>query len=531
MTAPAPAPAPGTSQPPGPEPGSPPGRRRLHPLTPLVRGARMLVVAVAALSWQGYAELGPLRWLLTLAVLLCVALLLSLVSWLFTGYEVAGRELRVTEGVLWRRHRTIPLERLQAVDVVRPLLARLTGLAELRLEVIGAHHSEAPLAFLTVGHAEALRDRLLRLAGRTATARTAPVVAATAGPPPYPDDLIFAGDNGRLLLAQLLTVRVWVVPLLALTVLAQFAAHPLLTFVGVASTITALIGVFVEPVRRVLADWHFRVLAADGELRLTHGLVETRSQTLPVRRVQAVEVRWPLLWRMVGWVTCRFEVAGYGAHDRQAGVHVNQLVPVATPEAVRLVVGHALPGLDVATVRLVPAPVRARWIAPLRQRTLGAGLTGTALATRDGVLTRRLVLVPYARVQSVRLVQGRVQRVLGLASVHADTAGGLHAVAHHRDLADARALAAAVVERARGARRADRPARAGVSGPETPAPPPVPAGARPAPEPRSGPVPHPDPEWSRPETARPQGRQPPPLPPAGTPDASTSPPPGPRSGT
>ncbi|MFD0824004.1 PH domain-containing protein, partial [Micromonospora zhanjiangensis] len=141
-------------------------RRRLHPLSPLLHGAKSLVVIVAGLSWSTLSRLG-LGWFAALvAVLVCGAVVLSVVSWYNTGYHVVGRELRIHEGLLWRRTRAIPLERLQAVEVVRPLLAQLTGLAELRLEVVGGGRTEAPLAYLSVAEAVALRDRLLGLASR-----------------------------------------------------------------------------------------------------------------------------------------------------------------------------------------------------------------------------------------------------------------------------------------------------------------------------------------------------------------------------
>jgi putative membrane protein len=53
------------------------------------------------------------------------------------------------------------------------------------------------------------------------------------------------------------------------------------------------------------------------------------------------------------------------------------------------------------------------------------------------------------------VVQGPAQRRLGLATVHADTAGGAGAAARDRDLAEAWALAAELTDRARAARRAD----------------------------------------------------------------------------
>ncbi|HYN97993.1 MAG TPA: PH domain-containing protein, partial [Pilimelia sp.] len=156
---------------------APEKRRRLHPLSPLLNSVKSLFFIIAAISWQGFDRLGLGPWLGLVVALLVGAVALSVISWSVTGYQVVGRELRVQEGLLWRRTRAIPLERLQSVEVVRPVLAQLTGLAELRLEVVGGGKTEAPLAYLTVREAGALRDRLLALAGRLA----APV--APAGSP------------------------------------------------------------------------------------------------------------------------------------------------------------------------------------------------------------------------------------------------------------------------------------------------------------------------------------------------------------
>ena len=58
-------------------------------------------------------------------------------SWRNTHYRIGDDDLRLETGVLRKRSRRVRLDRLQAVDVVRPLVARALGLAELRLEVAG----------------------------------------------------------------------------------------------------------------------------------------------------------------------------------------------------------------------------------------------------------------------------------------------------------------------------------------------------------------------------------------------------------
>src|SRR6185436_1890771 len=72
--------------------------------------------------------------------------------------------------------------------------------------------------------------------------------------------------------------------------------------------------------------------------------------------------------------------------------------------------------------------------------------------SRSGLLTRELTMVPYARLQSVRVVQGPLQRLLNLATVYADTAGGRSGVAHDRDVAEAWWFAEQLSIRARLAR-------------------------------------------------------------------------------
>lgn len=150
------------------------GRQRLHPLSPLLHGAKTLSVIIVALSWQTLNRLGLVHFAAVVGVVAIGAVIFSAVGWWNTGYQVVARELRISDGLLWRRNRAIPLDRLQSVELRRPLLAQLTGLAELRLEVVGGSKTEAPLAYLTVREASALRERLLAISGRTPNRRPRP---------------------------------------------------------------------------------------------------------------------------------------------------------------------------------------------------------------------------------------------------------------------------------------------------------------------------------------------------------------------
>ena len=450
-------PAPAEGPPPGfvPAPVSPGGtvepRKRLHPLSPLLHGAKSIAIIVVALSWQTLSQIGLERFAIVVAVLAVAVVVFSVVGWLNTGYHVVGRELRIQDGLLWRRNRAIPLERLQAVELRRPLLAQLTGLAELRLEVVGGGKTEAPLAYLTVRDAATLRERLLALAGRTPGQPDAPATA-TPGAPALETPLLRV-RNSDVVVSQLLTPQAFFLPFGVAFVVAQFVMEGAFTFIGIASTITAMAGVLLQPVRRVLQDWDFRLARdAGGRLVVRYGLLETRSQVVPLHRVQSVGVTWPLLWRGKRWLHLRLDIAGYAGPQNGNDKRSDRLLPVGDNDTARALVWDVLPGVDLMALPTTPPPARARWVHPFALRRIGAGLTGEVFVTRWGLLTRELSLVPYARLQSVRVVQGPIQRRLRLATVYADTAGGRSGAAHDRDLNEAWALAHELAERARLAR-------------------------------------------------------------------------------
>lgn len=127
--------------------------RRLHPVTPLRRAWAPVAVLM---GWAVHDPDGAQRQLtrlttttllLGLAVLIPAAALYGFLSWWFTHFAVTDSELRVRTGLLFRRTAHIRLERVQAIDVTQPLLARVAGVAKLKLDVIGADKKDE-LAFL-----------------------------------------------------------------------------------------------------------------------------------------------------------------------------------------------------------------------------------------------------------------------------------------------------------------------------------------------------------------------------------------------
>ncbi|MGW2727028.1 PH domain-containing protein [Streptomyces sp. NPDC001494] len=438
MTAPAPGDAP--DRPPAAE-------RRLHPVTPFRRAwAPVAVLAGWAVhdpnaAQEQLARLTGTMLLVGLSVLVPAAGLYGFLSWWFTHFAVTDGELRIRTGLLFRRTAHIRLERVQAVDVTRPLLARVAGVAKLRIDVVGAAKKDE-LAFLGEREARALRAELLARA-----AGFAPETAREVGEAPARE--LLRVPPRALVVSLLLTGATWGSLAAALVVppLLWLATHSVWTVLATALPLLGAAG--ASSAGRFVAEYDWSVGESADGLRIDHGLLDRAHETVPPGRVQTVRVVEPLLWRRLGWVRVELDVAG---SDNSV------LVPVAPRAVAESVIARVLPGVSVPASPARP-PRRARWCVPVWWRGHGLAVTDAVFAARHGLLRRRLSLVPHAKVQSVRLTQGPWRRLWRLADVHVDTGAGRTVTARLRDAEEAARLLRAQAERSRTGRRDARPDR------------------------------------------------------------------------
>jgi putative membrane protein len=439
---------------------------RPHPLTPLVRG--WLILIAIAIGWGreivtspggDQFESGRIAWfLLMLAAVVLLAAIAGFVTWYFTRFVIDDQELRIETGAIFKKSTKIPFERLQSVDIVQPLAARLVGLAELRLD---AGNTTTKLRYLSRGKASRLRDYLLtRAHGQQASIHDLDqqAVASIFTDLGAADRPLVQVPPQRLVVSFLLSTE-WLVPaaitIIILVVTAALAAIPY----ALGGLIPLLIGMLTLVWRRVIGMFNFTLAESPRGLRVTRGLTNLTSQSVPVNRIQGVKISQSLLWKPLGWYRVDVDILGY-AHeggDNNESNASSVLLPVATLDEVELATGRALPGFDLDAIELHPSPKRARWLRWFDFWTLRYGWDDRTLITERGWLTHVRDVVPHAKTQSVRIEQGPLQRLLRLADVHVHTPRGpVNAVAHQLEERTARELALSQLDRARAARSAER---------------------------------------------------------------------------
>lgn len=512
--------------------------RRVHIITPLLEVWQIIVAVIlfgtmrnlneiqeALRSDLGHSIMDRL-FVVILLSLLVIALLVvyTFLQWRATAYAVTDSALWFRKGILNRNQRHARLDRIQAVDITQPILARLIGLGKIDVEVAGGTDSNITIGYLKVSELEALRGEILaRAAGlkmgqqsqaqasAMGTQGSAAPYGAPAGassyapsqsgyvpPQPYaptqdpyaspqpgyvpsqpeapapanysymgesiapasipvaPEREIYQVPMGRLLASQLLSVGSMLsILFLAVLIIGGLVAT---TFIGIAGIAASLGGFFAVGISIVSFQWNrfaseanFRLAVSPDGIRLRRGLLSTRAQTIPPRRIHAIQIQQPLLWRFLGWYRVLILQAGYGAKekdtDKQQSSHV--LIPVGTRRDIDFALWAVIEDLGVDDVPafieaalagtgtghgFVQMSPRALILDPFLFRRRARAITRTTYVVRDGWLTRTSFWAPIARLQSATAKAGPLERTLGVASLHMDMVPGPFGMkAEHQD--------------------------------------------------------------------------------------------------
>lgn len=388
-----PPPPPGAAAPGGPHDGPTMGGQ-LHPAAIGVWSATQIgALVVVFLLNPGFV----------LAALPLVAVLVttSAVRYARFRWQLVEGTLVIEQGLVQRRRRVIPIERVQSVDLVRRLSHRLFGVVGVHVEAIGAGDTEGQLDALAPAVAHRLREALL--AGRAA-ARGDDAGAVLAAEPAGaghgvlvrlgPRELLLAGvteANATLLAAagglawQLLGER--------FDEVLRRAQDLLGTPTVVAAVALALLGsIGLLIAAQFVLYWNFTLRRSGSELQVRRGLLEQRFDTIPLRRLQALRLEENLPRRLLGFAAVKADVAGKPGGGSGG---TDTLLPFGRVDEARALVAEILGDEAARTVVLQPMPRRARGRRQVRAILAVSVVTvATTLVWESAGLLALLLVVP-----------------------------------------------------------------------------------------------------------------------------------------
>jgi putative membrane protein len=446
--------------------------RRLHPGTIALRfikeAPQTLLALPAALAFSSRSGLtGALYLAAGLGIVLLAA---KWLAWRRFTYGVGAVEIVIESGILNRNRRSIPFDRIQDVDIERTFLARLFGLAKVRIETGAGGKDEGLLDSVSLAEAHRLRETVR--AGRAGAAAAASA-RETEAPAPQ---ILFAMDPPRLLLSGLFNFSlVYIAGLFALLqTFDRFLPFDIYdparwvglvdeylparwTFGAIAAVlfVAAALGAVAGVLRTASRDYGFRLSLEGDRLRREQGLFTRKEAVISRRRVQLAEVSGGPVRGLFGWSGLAFQTLGAGTdrggHQSAAPFATRgeieavlaevaplrlppppELIRVSRRHILRSVAATLLPALaaiaalsywqPLAPALLLLLPLLAAGAA-LERRFHRYALADDLLFVSRGVWRRRLWLVPLRNIQSLSFSRGPIQRRLGLATLAIDTAG------------------------------------------------------------------------------------------------------------
>ncbi len=437
---------------------------RPHPMTPFVQGWIAVVGFAIFFGRDAFEGLfnpsarddaGP--WWITLSFLgLMVAgtAVMGYFSWRFTRFVIDDDEVRIERRFISHTSDKIAFSRIQSVDIVQPLVARLFGLAALRIDV--GSRGGKKIEYLTRSRAYHLRDYLVTRAHGERTSLDDSMNRAQADvlhDLSSEDEVIVRAKPLNLVLGGLLSFEFLINAGALLGILVAIALTDVPSW-GLAAVLPFAFGLFSVVSGRVIGQWNYTLARTRKGMRVSRGMTSLVSQSLPVDRVQGAVISQSIGWKLLGLHRVEIDVLGYGVtvgdNDEAAS---NILLPIGSWDDVLAAISALWPGFDLSTVPRHPIPKRARRIRWFDAHTYFWGTTDEMIVSFGGLLIHRIAIVPHARVQSVQLDQGPLQRRLRLANMIADTTPGPVSLAcAHLDETVARELAFSELDRMRRAR-------------------------------------------------------------------------------
>ena len=339
--------------------------KRLHPMT-LLQRVLVSLPALAFLLLPTLTSPDAESWfsLLIAVVYGIVALPAIVLQYLRFSYRVTPKEIIIQSGVLNRKNRSIPIERVQNIQIEQSLIPRLTGTAKVKIETAGSSSTEGVLEYVSLEEARNLRSVIRSFKAQTAgdeadrtatTDATAPSDEAASAAAP-----MFSMALDRVLLSGAFRFSLLYIALI-FSVLELLNPNPndiarwmsrgeLGSFLDTATTSPWLVGLATVLVAGLFAwltgiavnlnkYYRFRLWRDEDKLRFRRGLLTLAEGTIPLNKVQALILRTNPMMRLFGWYS--LEVQTIGLNVEEQGHRV--VVPFAQKQEILPIAKHIMP--------------------------------------------------------------------------------------------------------------------------------------------------------------------------------------------
>lgn len=418
----------------------------------------IIILFSGGISVASFDPLVILGFLTGAVLLISLTIFWESLVWKNYDFFFGKDNLNIEHGVIQKKHREIPLSRIQNVDIQRNIFQRMFGIAQVNLETAGGNTTEASLKYvdLETGRDIQKKFRGLKNIKESETEEDERELLFEL----QPKELVLLGVtsvNTKIIFGIFVLLGIsggFVSSALELSGIGLIAGSFLIGILGILTTWSGSI------VTNILKYFDFKLYRINDSLEYERGLLNRSEGSIPLGKIQKLTIEENPLKRFVGYSTLKIETAGYSAEQSmQQGAEA--AIPLAKRDRTiefakmienfhdlelksiserarrryfgryMIIIGVLLSGSFTYSIfesfsfwywPIILTPL-AGLAAQLKWKNIGYSAKKDYFVSMNGFWKRQTMVTPYYRIQNLIETQTILQRRWNLSTLMLDIAG------------------------------------------------------------------------------------------------------------
>ena len=468
-------------------------RYRLHPVSAFInfiKGLKELIIpflvifgvnifregGIGGMFTGGWVGMLPL---IIGGAVLIILLVAGIIKWKRFVYWFEEGELRIEYGLIIKKKRYIPFDRIQSLNYTEGIFHRPLGLVKVKVETAGSGkigEAEAELTAIPRIDADRIEKKMeeaKRGIQQVDEASLENGIEEEVPMPKKPIRKIYRMNMRELLVLATTSGGIGVVVSAVAVFLSQFAElipydaiyEEVMLFLRFGYVIIAflvffglLIAWLISVLLTLIANYQFTIQRDEDHIYISRGLLEKKKVSVPFKRIQGIKITQNPLRELFGYATVTVESAGGSVGDKDEKI---RLFPLAKKKDIVPILEDLFPDMDWSP-EMVRAPKRSvhfyyrldlLWMVPVlgaisylfypygllslivvpfivligiwQHRTAGYALGDRQLTMVFRGVSKHTFYMMKKRVQAVEVSQSVFQRRKGIASIQATIKSGM----------------------------------------------------------------------------------------------------------
>lgn len=408
------------------------------------------------------------------AVLFFIALVVtSIIKWSKFTYRIEEDELRIEEGLINKKKRYIPIERIQTINTSAGLIQQMFKLVKLQVETAsGGTEAEVSLVAITQAEAERIQQALFerkKAAEDTGTDVPVPLEETAEEADEAEEPVMMYKMTGQELLTAASTssgIGVIISGVFAFFTQVDdffdldwlydrfaFLNSAGAAVIALAAFVALFIAWLLSIVGMLLKYANFTVVRKEKEIVISRGLIEKQQITIPLQRIQAIKIKESLIRQPFGLAAVTIVSAGGNVleEDKSAilfpiiskkiiNQRLGEFIPDYAPEddlnrlpkraLRRYILRASWPVLAVVPLSILFPPwgylsavlIPFYWIIGyFSYRDAGWKISGSKIIMSSRFIGRTTAVIQRRRMQVFEVSRSYFQRRKQLVSIHTST--------------------------------------------------------------------------------------------------------------